>query len=376
MQRNVRFEKLQYLFGVLVALAFSPGLGQDLPPQIQVDRLLVQVERETREGNYFSAVSTLDRALEIHTEHGLEVPAEFWFRQAGVLQQAGLHERAVEASSRYLREAGREGEHYQAVLVILDAAEVGLAEARAAAERAERQAAARAAAMAASVPEMVVIPAGAFRMGCVTGRRCEDWETPVRDVRVPSFAISRNEVTFDQWDVCVEYGACRWVPDEGWGRADRPVIRVTWHDAQAYVSWLRRGTGEAYRLPTEAEWEYAARAGAETGTIWGDSVRRDQANWDGDRTRPVGSYAANGFGLNDMFGNVLEWVEDCWHDSYRGAPSDSSPWIDTQCSSRVARGGSWASREAISLGSANRWGRGPDWSAADLGFRIARSQDR
>ena len=339
MQRNVRFKKLQYLLGVLVALAFSPGQGQDLPPQIQVDRLLVQVERETREGNYFSAVLTLERILEIHAEHGLEVPAEFWFRQAGVLQQAGLHERAVEASSRYLREAGREGEHYQAVLVILDAAEVGLAEARAAAERAERQSAARAATIAASVPEMVVIPAGAFRMGCVTGRRCEDWETPVRDVRVPSFAISRNEVTFDQWDVCVEYGACRWVPDEGWGRADRPVIGVTWHDAQAYVSWLRRETGGAYRLPTEAEWEYAARAGVETRTIWGNSVRRDQANWDGDRTRPVGSYAPNGFGLNDMFGNVGEWVEDCWHDSYRGAPSDGSAWVDSECSSRVFRGG-------------------------------------
>ena len=376
MQRNVRFQKLQYLLGVLVALGFSPGQGQDLPPQIQVDRLLVQVERETREGNYFSAVSTLDRALEIHTEHGLEVPAEFWYRQAGVLQQAGLHERAVEASTRYLREAGREGEHYQAVLVILDAAEVGLAEARAAAERAERQAATRAAAIAASVPEMVVIPAGAYRMGCVTGRQCEDWETPVREVRLPSFEISRNEVTFDQWDVCVEYGACRWVPDEGWGRADLPVIGVTWHDAQAYVSWLRREIGEAYRLPTEAEWEYAARAGAETRTIWGNSVRRDQVNWDGDRTRPVGSYAANGFGLNDMFGNVGEWVEDCWHDSYEGAPSDGSAWVDPECSSRVFRGGAWASREARNLGAANRWRREPDQSYAFVGFRIARSLSR
>ena len=383
MQRNVRFPILQCLFGVLVALAFSPGLGQDLPPQIQVDRLLVQAEREARAGNYFSAALTLDRALDLHEEHGLEVPAEFWFRQAEVLQQAELHERAVEASTRYLREAARDGEHYQAVLVILDAAEVGLAEARraeararAAAEQAEREAAARAATIAASVPEMVVIPTGDFRMGCVTGRRCEDWETPVREVRVPSFEISRNEVTFAQWDICVEYRACRWVPDGGWGRADRPVIGVTWHDAQAYVSWLRRETGDAFRLPTEAEWEYAARAGAETRTIWGNSVRRDQANWDSERTRPVGSYAANGFGLNDMFGNVGEWVEDCWHNSLRGAPSDGGAWVDPECSFRVWRGGSWAVREATGLGAANRWGRDPDQSFRTVGFRIARSLNR
>ena len=383
MQEKRPFRRVRYPIGMLIALAISPCLGQELPPEIQIDRLLVQAERETGDGEHWSAAITLDRILELYEAHGLEIPSAFWFRQAGVLQAAGLHEQAVEASTRYLQEAGREGEHYQAVLRILDAAEVGMAEARraeaqarAAAERAEREAAARAATIAASVPEMVVIPAGTFRMGCVTGRQCEDWETPVREVRVPSFEISRNEVTFAQWDVCVEYGACRWVPDEGWGRDDRPVIGITWHDAQAYVSWLRRATGGAYRLPTEAEWEFAARAGAETRTIWGNSVRRDQANWDGDRTRPVGSFAPNGFGLNDMFGNVGEWVEDCWHDSFRGAPSDGSAWVDSECSSRVWRGGSWASREARNLRAANRWGRGPDRSYVYVGFRIARTLDR
>ncbi len=383
MREKRPFRRVRYPIGMLIALAISPCLGQELPPEIQIDRLLVQAERETGGGEHWSAAITLERILELYAAHDLEIPSAFWFRQAGVLQAAGLHEQAVEASTRYLQEAGREGEHYQAVLRILDAAEVDLAEARRAeararaeAERAEREAAARAEAIAASVPELVVIPAGAFRMGCVTGRRCEDWETPVREVSVQSFEIFRNEVTFAQWDVCVEYGACRWVPDEGWGRADRPVIGVTWHDAQAYVSWLRRETGGAYRLPTEAEWEYAARAGAETRTIWGNSVRRDQANWDADRTRAVGSYAANGFGLNDMFGNVGEWVEDCWHDSYRGAPSDGSAWVDPECSSRVWRGGAWASREARNLGAANRWRREPDQSYVYVGFRIARTLDR
>jgi len=383
MQEKRPFRRVRFPIGMLIALAISPCLGQELPPEIQIDRLLVQAERETGDGEHWSAAITLERILELYAAHDLEIPSAFWFRQAGVLQAAGLHEQAVEASTRYLQEAGREGEHYQAVLRILDAAEVDLAEARraeararAAAERAEREAAARAATIAASVPEMVVIPADAFRMGCVTGRRCEDWETPVREVSVQSFEISRNEVTFAQWDVCVEYGACPWVPDEAWGRDDRPVIGVTWHDAQAYVSWLRGETGGAYRLPTEAEWEYAARAGAETRTIWGNSVRRDQANWDGDRTLPVGSYAGNGFGLNDMFGNVGEWVEDCWHESYRGAPSDGSAWVEPECSSRVFRGGSWAVREARGLGSANRWGRGPDRSYVYVGFRIARSLSR
>ena len=188
-----------------------------------------------------------------------------------MFQGAGLHERAVEAATRYLRQAGRDGEHYRAVLNILDAAEVDLTEAkraearaRAAAERAEREATARAAVIAASVPEMVEIPAGSFRMGCVTRGKCDGDERPVREVRVDEFALSKHEVTFAQWDVCTECGNCRWVSDEGWGRDDRPVVNVSWHDAQTYVAWLSRETGEACRLPSEAEWEYAARAGAET----------------------------------------------------------------------------------------------------------------
>lgn len=387
MQDKKQVGRLRPLFAMLAALSLPPCLSQELPPEIQVDRLLVQAERETAEGNPWSAAYTLEQALQLYEEHGLEIPADFWIRYAQALQAAGLHEAAVEASTRYLQEAGREGEHYRTALRLLDVAENDLAGARreqarwiAEAQRLAEAAAAREAAMLeavmANLPDMVAIPAGTFRMGCVTGRRCEDWETPVREVRVPPFEISRNEVTFAQWDVCVEYGPCDWVPDEGWGRGNRPVIGVTWHDAQAYVSWLRRETGEPFRLPSEAEWEYAARAGTETRTIWGNSVRRDQANWDGDRTRPVGSYDANGFGLNDMFGNVAEWVEDCWHDSYLGAPADGSAWVDPECSYRVWRGGSWTSPEARDLRASGRGGRGPDRSFANAGFRIARSPQR
>ena len=371
--------------GAMLVLAIwlaSPPNAAELPPETQVDRLLVQAERESRDGNPWSAVYTLERVLEVYEEHGLEIPAAFWFRQARALQNAEMYERAVEASSRYLQEAGRDGEYYQAALELLDSAEVGLAEARrkearaqAAAERAERERAARAEVIVASIPDMVVMPTGTFRMGCVTGRKCQKWEKPLREVRVRGFAMSKHEVTFAQWDVCAEYGTCRWVPDEGWGRDNRPVIGVTWDDAQTYTNWLMQETGDGYRLPTEAEWEYAARAGAETRYSWGNDIGRGQANWNGGSTRAVGSYPANPFGLHDMTGNVSEWVQDCWHDSYRGAPEDGGAWQSAGCSTRVHRGGSWAGRKASSLRAAARWGWYPDRSYSYLGFRIVRSLD-
>ena len=386
MQEKRPFWRTRFCIGMLAALALSPCLGQELPPDIQIDRLLVQAERETGDGEHWSAAITLERILELYAAHDLEIPSAFWFRQARVLQAAGLHEQAVEASTRYLQEAGREGEHYQAVLRILDAAEVGLAEARRAeararaqAERAEREAAARAATIAASVPEMVVIPAGAFRMGCVTRGNCDNDERPVHEVRVPAFELSKHDVTFAQWDVCTEYGNCRWVNDEGWGRGERPVINVSWHDAQQYLQWLSRETRESYRLPSEAEWEYAARAGAETRYWWGNDIGRGRANcegcgsqWDDEMTAPVGSFPPNAFGLYDIHGNAYEWVQDCWNDSYRGAPSNGSAWTRGNCSWRVTRGGGYGSmpaglrlsyRGALNTDSTNRW----------TGFRTTRS---
>ena len=228
----------------LTSVLALKSAAEELPPEVQVNRLLVQAEREIADGEHWSAVVTFERILDLCEEHGLEIPAEFWFRQAGVLQGAGLHERAIGASTRYLQEAGREGEHYRAALEILDAAEVGLAEARraeararAAAERADREAVAKADAIAGSVPDMVEIPAGAFRMGCLTRRNvfakalvgtlCDGDEKPVREVRVAAFALSKHELTFAQWDVCTEHGSCRWVSDEGWGRDDRPVVNVS-----------------------------------------------------------------------------------------------------------------------------------------------------
>jgi len=241
-------------------------------------------------------------------------------------------------------------------------------------------------------PEMVVIPAGRFRMGCLSGEDCHYRQIPVHDVTIPeTFAVSVYEVTFAQWDACVAAGGCGgYRPhDEGWGRGNLPVINVSWEDARAYVEWLSSQTGEDYRLLSEAEWEYVARAGSTTAYSWGNEVGQNRANcarseegifggrlpgcgdqwWD---TAPVGSFDANSFGVHDMHGNVSEWVEDCWNGSYEGAPTDGSAWRNGDCGQRVLRGGSWLGRP-VSLPSANRGGYTTGIRTYTLGFRVART---
>ena len=207
-------------------------------------------------------------------------------------------------------------------------------------------------------PELVVVPSGSYEMGSPGSE--DGWsgaEGPVHRVTIAEpFAVGMYEVTFSQWDACVADGGCGGYrpDDEGWGRGDRPVVNVSWKDAQGYVDWLTRRTGERYRLPSESEWEYAARAGTTTPFHTGSTISTEQANYDGSqtygagragryrkRTVPAGGFAPNRFGLHDVHGNAWEWVEDCWNDSYRGAPSDGSAWESGSCKSRVLRGGSW-----------------------------------
>ena len=234
-------------------------------------------------------------------------------------------------------------------------------------------------------PEMVVAPAGSFMMGSPSsevGR--DDYEGPVHRVRIgEGLAVGVYEVTFEEWDACVRGGGCNgYRPDDrGWGRGRRPVINVSWEDAQAYVRWLSRETGQGYRLLSEAEWEYVARAGSRTAYHWGGDIGRNRANcrvvcgsrWDDKkRSAPAGSFAANEFGLHDVHGNVSEWVEDCWNESYRGAPEDGSAWESGDCRRRVLRGGSWSSRPWV-LRSAHR-SRGTTGDRSnDAGFRVVRT---
>ena len=230
------------------------------------------------------------------------------------------------------------------------------------------------------VVEMVAIPGGSFRMGDLSGNGSIP-EAPVHIVRIAPFEMGKYEVTFSQWDACVADGGCSRVPDdEGWGRGNRPVINVSWDHIQEFIIWLNARTGGGYRLPTESEWEYAARAESESKYSWGNEIGNNRANCNescGDRwerTAPVGSFASNAWGLHDMHGNVREWVEDCWHYSYVGAPGDGSARRSGICNQRVIRGGSWSVRYAGYLRSAYRDKNSRPVRSVNLGFRLARDK--
>jgi formylglycine-generating enzyme required for sulfatase activity len=219
----------------------------------------------------------------------------------------------------------------------------------------------------------VVVPAGTFDMGSTS-----EYENPVHRVTIAKpFAIGSHEVTFEEWDHCVTAGGCKYRPDDrGWGRGKRPVINVTWHDAKAYSAWLSEKTGQKYRLPSEAEWEYAARADTKTTYWWGRDVGSRQANCRecgvaGGQTSPVGSFQPNPFGLFDTAGNAAEWVEDCWNDSYRGAPQNGTAWTSGQCRLRVLRGGAFDS-QARYLRSTSRFRYDSDVRYFANGFRVVR----
>ena len=233
-------------------------------------------------------------------------------------------------------------------------------------------------------PEMVVVPSGAFEMGDDRG----EWAfaQPVHVVTIDRvFAVSTTEVTFAMWAACVSDGACRDVDDSGWGQGRRPVINVSIADAEAYVRWLGHATGRPYRLLTEAEWEYAARAATDGAYWWGESVGLARANcrdcgteFDGVRTATVASFSANGFGLYDVHGNVWEWVVDCWHADYESAPGDGSAWKlndNGDCSKAVIRGGSWEASFNVIRAASRDWYSRSD-SSPGIGFRIARGLAR
>ncbi|MDE0218309.1 MAG: formylglycine-generating enzyme family protein [Spirochaetaceae bacterium] len=396
----------------------------ELTPAIQADLYLVQTEEYLKEKNYAGARQALENLIKLAEEHKFTVPDTFHFKHAQVLNWAGDYDESRAALHRYLESAGQSGEHYREALTLLhevseaeeqaqaaaaekaaaeraEAAEKAAAERaaaeRAAAERAAAERAAWAAQEVASKMKMILVSAGSYQMGSPSGGGFAD-EMPLHRVTIAKpFAVSAYEVTFAEWDACVAAGGCGGYrpDDEGWGRGRRPVINVSWEDTQRFVAWLSEGTGHTYRLLSEAEWEYVARAGTSTRSYWGESSGRQCRYENGAdqtakkhqsygtvagcedgyfRTAPVGSFEANAYRLHDTLGNVREWVQDCWNDRYHGAPSNGSAWQRGDCGNRVVRGGSWDSfpsdvRSAI---------RGWHFSAGglfDLGFRVARTPD-
>ncbi len=256
-------------------------------------------------------------------------------------------------------------------------------------------------------PQMIAIPPGKFMMGApATEQSSGDGERPQHEVTIAyTFALGQHTVTFAEWDAALAGAKLEKLSDQGWGRERRPVINVNWADAQAYIAWLNAqlgldgaamssspqgGGGDAaapgpYRLPSEAEWEYACRAGTNTPFSFGATISTAQANYNGNqtygagkkgeyrkKTSPVGTFPANPFGLHEMHGNVLEWCQDCWNGNYKGASSDGSALLSGDQSLRVYRGGSWGSGPQY-LRSANRSGDAPSSRGSALGFRLART---
>jgi formylglycine-generating enzyme required for sulfatase activity len=222
-------------------------------------------------------------------------------------------------------------------------------------------------------PEMVVIPSGSFTMGGDKNfEDAYDFETPRHNVTIAkSFAVGKYEVTQGEWVAVMGTNLSEFKGQ------DRPVETVSWDDAKDFIRKLNAKTGKTYRLLTEAEWEYAARADTNSAYSFGyDKSQLGQYAWfegnSGSETHPVGQLKQNAFGLHDVHGNVYEWVEDCWNASYSGAPSDGSAWTSGNCSLRVLRGGSWYGNPRI-LRTAYRIGNTPGGWGNDLGFRLART---
>lgn len=245
-----------------------------------------------------------------------------------------------------------------------------------------------------SLPKMIRIKGGTFIMGC-QNKPCYPSELPAHQVTVDTFEIAETEITFEQWDLCVAMSGCYTLPgDLGFGRGDRPVMQVSWDDVTSqYIRWLNQVTHGSYRLPSEAEWEYAARAGSQTMRYWGnqkpscDPQSPYATSWGGqpwwDEVLPcpipastveVASFKPNPWGLYDMLGSVHEWTQDCENNrNYIGAPIDGSAWQGLVCSRRVSRGGAWTSNEfSITLASRKVYSKS---SALErVGFRLARSK--
>ena len=244
-------------------------------------------------------------------------------------------------------------------------------------------------------PVMVVVPSGETRIGTPPVDQGRPYsEGRRREVRVNDpFAMGKFEVTFDEWDACVNEGACANAQDDGLGRGKRPVINISWTEADAYTRWLKRKTGKTYRIPTEAEWEYSARAGADAerffglrkedvckfGNVYDETAQRElDFGWDHlpcddgfAETAPAGSFSPNAFGLHDMLGNVWEWTLDCRVKLWQHAPADTSPRLDGDCSERAFRGASWVNHPPWYLRSGDRY-KFVGARYNDLGFRVAR----
>jgi formylglycine-generating enzyme required for sulfatase activity len=366
------------LFALTFCLLSSRALSQaDLPLEVRQDMARQQVVEALKSRQFSDLYDAMDqyRALE---KEGAKVPAGLFFAEAEAARSDGNIVRARQALDDYFRVADREDPAYKEALRVYPQLKEKVPEA-----------------FWPIVDNMVLVAGGEYDMGDRSGTGPEE-EQPAHEVRVRSFALSAREVTRSEFEAFVRATDHTMVAGNGGGEEfcdlesvtwqapgfeqtdEDPAVCVSWPDAQAYIGWLNSRTGLTFRLPTEAEWEYAARAGTSTPYWWGADHDSDAANNQGTSekdewnfgTAPVGRFPANPAGLHDMLGNVSEWVQDCWQGSYNGAPRDGSAWETEACEERVTRGGSWVSSAEKSR-VAVRVGREKNDRTTFVGFRLA-----
>ena len=355
--------------------------AMQLPPDIQADRYLVRAQRQIEEQDFAGAKQSMEQSLELQSQHGLEIPEEFFYRYAEVLGRLELHDEAVEAATKYLTLAGRDGEHYREALEMLDEIEQAKAAAEAAAEVAAEVARRRVEAAAAAAEErrkivdalvagndFVRIPPGKFRMGSKSSEAYDNERPRTRVTISRGFYLGKYEVTQGQWEAVMGSNPS-WFDECG---PNCPVNNVSWEDVQEFIGKLNAAAGgNRYRLPTEAEWEYAARAGT-MGDRYGnlDAIAWYEDN-SGNRTHPVGQKEPNAWGLHDMLGNVREWVGDWYGDYPGGAVTD--PRGPGSGSGRVIRGACWYYYARNCRAPIRHYDEPGDRFAA-LGFRLLRTE--
>jgi formylglycine-generating enzyme required for sulfatase activity len=351
-----------------------------LPSQVRADMLIAQITQALEEQQYTRVLQRMEALRKLEAD-GVILPARLLFAEAEAARSLRDWSQARASLSEYLKRAERDDPLYSEAIQMypsMEAAEAAERDARQVAEEKSREAE-QEALIKSLVADMIPIPGGKFKMGDLKDRGDDD-EQPTRNVVVAPFLLGAHEVTFAQFDAFTDATGRPRLDDKGWGRGGNPVVNVSWDDAVSFITWLSEKTGLFFRLPSESEWEYAARAGKQTDYWWGDAFSTDFANASGvsgrdkwPNTSPVGQFPPNPYGLHDMNGNAREWVQDCWNASYKGAPKDSKPWLQGDCSRRIVRGGAWNLGPPW-LRSSNRDWDDQSYRFPDRGFRLARDQ--
>ena len=367
---------------LFVLFLYGPAGAQDLPPDILADQYLLEATEAMEQGELQKA----ERAFKKIETLEIEPPPTFAYFYGKLLAEHGVGPEVWRKGQSLLKQfvigAGRESEYYTPTLKLLSMVEAKLETTERAAQRVAKLKARlleagtfteRLLELLLTVDaQMVRVEGGSFTMGCTREQeRCRGNEKPAHQVEVHSFEISKYEVTQEVWAAVMGEN-----PSHFDNCPQCPVEQVSWEDVQAFLQKLNTGGGR-YRLPSEAEWEYAARGGSQSrGYAYTGSDTLDAVGWyaenSGEKTHPVGQKQANELGLYDLSGNVYEWVQDCWNESYAGAPSDGQAWERGDCIRRVLRGGSWADVPRY-LRSADRGWSSVDYRRNSIGFRIARS---